>query len=563
MKVGYVVSRFPHVSETFVVREMTAVEAAEPSIALQLYSLFPPTNPTLHPSAEPWLARHHRARLAAGLRAYAGWLARRPLRVLSSTAIIAAAHARRPALLLKAMTTLVLAAEHARTVRRSEVDHVHAYFASLPALGAWLCHRLAGVPFSFDAHAYDVFLDRTLLHRKLSDAAFVVAGSEYVQALLEPYGGGATPVLVLHAGIDPRNYRFRAGRLPATGPVRAICVASLQEYKGHRFLLDAVAGVPDLRLELVGNGPLRPELEHQAAKLGIADRVVFHGELGEDRVKELYEDVHLCVLASVKDRHGLMEGLPVALVEGLACGLATVSTRLSGIPELVRDGETGLLAEPGDAESLTDALRRTIADPAAADARAHAGRRLVEEEFDVRAVGARMAAMFSDAQTGRPTAAAPAPAPDGQPEPGAPGDEPGAPGAVHRGQHQRDARGVGAPRAAGRLTGAFGAQRDTPDRQAPQGDAAQARDRDARHGRGEHEPGGQHVRAAHRLGMAPRGLRTVVAISPVLAGERAQAVPREVPRRHLRDADDPASRLTDARRSSASWLIGHPSSHPP
>jgi glycosyltransferase involved in cell wall biosynthesis len=99
----------------------------------------------------------------------------------------------------------------------------------------------------------------------------------------------------------------------------------------------------------------------------------------------------------VVDRRGQMDGVPVALMEALACGVPTVSTRLSGIPELVRDGETGLLAEPGDPASLADAIERTLADPAAAEARAAAGRKLVEAEFDIRASGRRMAELFRGA----------------------------------------------------------------------------------------------------------------------------------------------------------------------
>jgi glycosyltransferase involved in cell wall biosynthesis len=389
LRVSYFVSRFPHVTETFIVRELNVV-ADEPDIEADLGSLYPPTVPTVHPSAERWVGRAWRPSAAQGLAATAWWLVRRPLRLLATAGAIVAGHARDPGSLARALATLPLAAAHARALR---ADHVHAHFATWPALAAWVCHRLTGVTYSFTAHAHDIFNEQTFLARKARDATFVVPISEYNRAFLEPYAG-STPMHVVHCGIDPTAYAYRDGRLRDGGPVRALCVASLQEYKGHQVLIRALALSERVTLDLVGGGELKEELERLAAELGVADRVRFHGNLTEDEVARLLGEAQLFVLASVVDRRGQMDGIPVALMEALACGVPTVSTRLSGIPDLVRDGETGLLAEPGDPRSLHDAIERTLADPAAADARAMAGRGLVEEEFDVRRTGARMAELF-------------------------------------------------------------------------------------------------------------------------------------------------------------------------
>jgi glycosyltransferase involved in cell wall biosynthesis len=205
-------------------------------------------------------------------------------------------------------------------------------------------------------------------------------------------------VHVVHCGIDPGAYRYRGDRLPADGPVHAVCVASLQEYKGHAVLLRALAGADGLRVELVGTGELRGELERLAADLRVEDRVTFTGGLTEDGVVRLLEGAELFVLPSVVAASGQMDGLPVALMESLACGIPTVSTRLSGIPEIVRDGETGVLAQPGDADDLRAAIERTLSDPAAAEMRARAGRTLVEAEFDIRSNAAQLAELFRAGQ---------------------------------------------------------------------------------------------------------------------------------------------------------------------
>jgi glycosyltransferase involved in cell wall biosynthesis len=253
------------------------------------------------------------------------------------------------------------------------------------------------VPYSVTVHAHDIFVDRSFLKRRLADAAFIVAVSEYNRRFLARDGtSGTTPVHVVHCGIEPAAYCFRP-RAPAAGrPIRALCVASLQEYKGHRVLFEALSGAGQslalVHVDLVGNGPLRQELEELARDLGLHSRVSFHGSLVEEAVTELLERADLFVLPSLVARNGQMEGLPVVLMEALAAGAPVVATRLSGIPEVVHDGETGLLVEPGSPRDLARALQTVIDQRAAAQARTEAGRRLVEREFDVR----RSAALLTD-----------------------------------------------------------------------------------------------------------------------------------------------------------------------
>jgi colanic acid/amylovoran biosynthesis glycosyltransferase len=395
-KVAYVVSRFPHVSETFIVRELTAVDA-EPEIDLSLFSLFSPVAPIVHPAARPWLRRLHRAGPAASFGALLWWASRRPGRLLGCVAGIVRGYGRRPSILIRALATLPIAAAHARTMGRLGVDHVHAHYATYPALAAWICRRLIDVPYSFTAHAHDLFIQQCHLREKLADAAFVVPVSEFNRAFLARHDGTTrTPQHVIHCGIDLETYPYRPRVPPPDRAVNALCVASLQEYKGHRFLLEALAApsLERINLDLVGDGELRPQLERFAARLGVTDRVRFHGSLTEPEVMSLLATADLFVLPSTVARSGQMDGVPVALMEALACGVPVVATRLSGIPELIRDDETGLLAEPADAGGLRRALERLLGDPAAARRRVEAGRRLVERDFDGRVSAARLARLF-------------------------------------------------------------------------------------------------------------------------------------------------------------------------
>jgi colanic acid/amylovoran biosynthesis glycosyltransferase len=397
--VAYVASRFPEVTQTWMLRELNAV-ASDPGFECELLSLFPPMKRTgtAHPSAQPWLSRLRRPRPVAAMAALAWWLRRSPARVLGVVAVVAAGYARRPGLLVRALATVPVAAAHARSIEELGVDHVHAHTATYPLLTAWICHRLSGCPYSFTAHAHDIFVDQSLLSRRLAAAEFAVAISDFNRGFLAAYGGDrTTPVHVIRCGIDPSAYRFRPRAPAATGRLRALCVAGLKDYKGHPVLLDALAGDPALDrvdLDIVGDGPARRSLEERADALGLGDRVTFHGALPEPAVTDMLGRADLFVLPSVVTPDGTSEGLPVVLIEALAAGVPAVATRVTGVPELIRDGETGLLAEPGSVADLRRAIKALLADPAAARARAEAGRAFVERHHDGERSAAALKLLF-------------------------------------------------------------------------------------------------------------------------------------------------------------------------
>jgi len=385
--VVYLVSRFPLTSETFIVREIDAVDRLD-RFDLELRSLFPSPDNPVHDVARRWTERLIRPSAGAAL-AGAGWAALTRPRALSSIlAAVLVGYRRRPALLVRALTTVLLACAHARDLsRRRPAPHVHAHYATYPALAAWVCRRLIGTSYSFTAHAHDVYVDTSMLDRKIADASFVVTISEYNRALLERNNPGHTPIHIVHAGIDTAAYGFRPRTIPADGPVRALTVASLQAYKGHAVLFHALAmggpAVDRITLDLIGDGMLRGDLERLAEELGLAQRVRFLGSRSEVEVRTALDEADLFVLPSVVADDGQMEGLPVALMEALACGVPTVSTELSGIPEIVIDGVTGLLAVPGDAASLNRTLAAMVECGTGTLAFARAGRDLVTREFDL------------------------------------------------------------------------------------------------------------------------------------------------------------------------------------
>jgi colanic acid/amylovoran biosynthesis glycosyltransferase len=386
--VVYLVSRFPVTSETFIVRELEALDRSA-KFDLELRSLFPSPDTAVHDIAKRWNDRQIRPTITEALAGFAWALLTRPLAVSSALTTVTLGYLRSPSLLVRALITVLLACAHARDLaRRSGPTHVHAHYATYPALAAWVCRRLVGASYSFTAHAHDLYVDTSMLGAKIADARYVVTISDYNRALLEQHNPTHTPIRVVHAGIDTAAYRFRPREIPADGQVRALTVASLQQYKGHAVLLEALAiGGPEvdrITLDLVGDGVLRGDLEALTDGLGLSGRVRFLGSCSEDAVREALDAADLFVLPSIVADDGQMEGLPVALMEALACGVPTVSTELSGIPEIVVDGVTGLLAAPGDAASLNETLTAMVQRGSATAEFAEAGRALVDREFDLR-----------------------------------------------------------------------------------------------------------------------------------------------------------------------------------
>lgn len=385
LRVGYVVSRFPSLTETFVLRELDAV-AADPRVEVSLVSLFPPLDATVHPAAEPWIARRHRPLPRQVVAAAVWWTVRRPGRSAAIVGRTVRDHGRRPRVLAKALATTLVATALARHVRRERIDHLHAHFAAMPAQAAWTVSRLTGVTYSVTAHAHDVFIHRLGLRTRLRDAGFVVAISDFHRTLLATLGADPERTPTIRMGIDVDAFAYEPRVRSAGEPPHVVMVSSFREYKGHRYLIEALtadAALGDVTVELIGTGELESAVRAQVAAAGIGARVRFAGPLPEAAVRERLRHADALVQPSVVARNGDTEGLPTTLVEAAACGVTLVATRVAGVPDLVRDGVTGVLAEPGDADALAAALRRALeADPAETARIRGAARRRVETHHD-------------------------------------------------------------------------------------------------------------------------------------------------------------------------------------
>tara|TARA_R110002111_G_scaffold7175_2_gene29209 strand:+ start:1891 stop:3156 length:1266 start_codon:yes stop_codon:yes gene_type:complete len=386
--VAYTMSRFPKVTETFVLYELLEMERA--GLEISVFPLLRQRGGVRHPEVDRIADRvHHRGLVAPTvLWANLATAVRHPIRYVQALALGISSVWRSRRFLLGAIAFFPKAVWIARSMQRAGVDHVHAHFASHAAWAAMVGNRLTGIPYSFTAHGSDIHVDQTGFAAKAARAAFVVTVSQYNrQFLSERCGAAATERMhIVHCGVDVDE--FTPATPPVTGPLRILCVASLRKVKGHRFLIAACEllrqrGV-EFRCDLVGDGPTRPEVERLLADADLTDSFAMHGALARPAVRELLRSSHVAVLASVIDEAGRREGIPVSLMEAMATGLPVVASDLSGIPELIAHEQHGLLVPPGAPVDLADALQRLGSDAALRSRLGTAGRLRVMRDFDLR-----------------------------------------------------------------------------------------------------------------------------------------------------------------------------------
>jgi glycosyltransferase involved in cell wall biosynthesis len=388
-RVTYLLVRYPVLTKTFIDREI--MHLIERGVDLQIVSIRQPDS-ELSP---------HQAALRKRVRYL---LPLSPLRLLMSHLIAAT---RRPADYFRTLIWLLsrphpkgtrfLTAQQfavgvylARMLRDRRGVHIHAHFADGAATVALVASRFLDCAYSVSAHARELYVSPVLLRERIGHAAFTVTCTEcnrrYLADLVGPQA--AQRVVCLYHGLDASDFDARKREPHETERPRLLAVAQLQERKGLEDLVRACRVLVDRGLqftcEIVGEGPLRPRLAMLVANLGLADVVSLTGALPFPAVMARLNRADIFVLPCVVASDGDRDGIPNVILEAMGVGLPVVTTPVSGIPEVVHDGETGLIVPARDPIALADAVARLMTDSELASRLGIAGRNHVREAFDVR-----------------------------------------------------------------------------------------------------------------------------------------------------------------------------------
>ena len=392
-RLAVIVKGYPRLSETFIAQEILGLQNR--GLDQLIVSLRHPTDPAIHPV--------HR-RIRADVLYLPEYLHDDPARVAAARdwARTQPGYARAYAAFRQDLTrdrshnrwrrfgqACVLARE-----LPDDVGWLHVHYLHTPAAVARYAAIIRGLPWTASAHAKDIWTTEAWeLCEKLAEADWVVTCTEVNRAFLAGLAPSADRVELVYHGLDLTRFPAATRRPDRDGsqpddPVRLLCVGRAVEKKGLDLLLSALARLPDTRhwsLTHIGGGELLGHLKSQAERLNLAGRIDWRGAQDQDDVIAAYLAADLFVLPCRIAASGDRDGLPNVLMEAQACGLACLSTSVSAVPELIRDGETGVLVSPDDLDALTGALEDLISNPKRRRALAEAGEARVRGDFGMTA----------------------------------------------------------------------------------------------------------------------------------------------------------------------------------
>jgi len=390
IKVGYIIKMYPRISETFILNEM--IELEKQGADITIFSLKKPNEGIFHPQVAALKAKAHYLE-GFDVKKWGTWLGDLWPHLSPHS------HRLWP-LMEKALAEqdnyklemLMLAAWIGAKATELGINHLHAHFASLPSSMAYFAHLITGIPFSFTAHAKDIFvydMNEHLLAEKLTRAKFVVTVTNYNYTYLTEQAPEIDPSLikVIHNGIDVDRYNPVD---PADREDNLILgVGRLVPKKGFNTLLDACKQLKDKNIPfkclIVGDGPEKENLFNQKAELGLSDNELeFAGARTLDEVLNLMGKASVFCLPCTVDTDGNQDALPTVIIEAMALGLPVISTSISGIPEMVDHGETGILVEPDKPEELSIELEKMLKSRELRGEYAQAARKRAVEKFNLK-----------------------------------------------------------------------------------------------------------------------------------------------------------------------------------
>src|SRR5437773_3077526 len=403
MLLGYLYSRYPVISQTFCDAEMLALERL--GLDLTIGSIYSPLTSLRHEHISSLRAPIHYAPPQEILRVSekkAKIAGRWPRNLVER-------HDERYGPAVKAEQRARNALYFADFLARNGVDHVHVHFANRAAHTAVFLKEISGIPFSVTAHGQDFMKDLgsdDLLREICEAAEFVAAETDYSRDLLRRRcPDSAAKIHRVYNGMDlgrfPASHDETAR--PAAAPYhlpRIVSTGRLVTFKGFEDLIDACAELAnrgiDFLCDIIGDGPLRDILQQKIEKLDLSSKVNLLGSLSQQAVLEKLRTTDIFALASTIDAQGATDVFPTVILEAMASARPVVSTRLAGIPELVLDGETGILVSPGEPSALTNALEQLLLDPELRLRHGRAGRARLEQHFRIENTVAPLVELFQN-----------------------------------------------------------------------------------------------------------------------------------------------------------------------
>lgn len=315
--------------------------------------------------------------------------------------------AKEPLVKLKALAVFWLSPTFVFEAKQKQIGHLHAHFATYPALLAWIISEFTKIPYTFTAHAHDIYVNQDLLPTVCENAAAIVTISEFNKKFIAQKLGTKyeKKTKVIHCGIDLNRFKYEVDKVNVgkiNSHINILSIGRLSGIKGFTYLVRALRLLKDDGLafdcSIIGDGPLKTMLVRLVRDLGLEDDVHFLGSKKADEIPAYLKKADVFILACATDKIDGHDGIPVVFMESMAYGTPVIGTNISGIPELIIDGKTGFCAESENVQSLADTVKRLTHCNCLPELIKNA-RDLVEHEYDIKCNSGKLRALFQ--QVGR------------------------------------------------------------------------------------------------------------------------------------------------------------------
>jgi glycosyltransferase involved in cell wall biosynthesis len=285
--------------------------------------------------------------------------------------------------LAKSLIVFPKAVHYARMMRENGIAHIHAHWATIPALTAYLISKLVNINYSITAHAIDIFENETMLEEKLLNAKFVVTCAGYNKGYLigKFKNLNSRRIFVNYHGIDLEKFRYK--EFVNGDPLRIMSVGRIEKSKGYEYLLKSLVVLRKkyllLECVIVGDGPLEEFIKGLVKKYNLEDAVYLTGAISQEEVIRWYQKSDIFVLCAIRQYHW---GIPNVVLESMAMGVPVITTNLPAIGEIIKDGENGILVRERDSEALADAIDKILSSNSLREKLRVNGRKAIEKNFD-------------------------------------------------------------------------------------------------------------------------------------------------------------------------------------
>lgn len=400
LRVAYILHRFPYLTETFIMREVYWLR--KQGVEVEIFSLLAPQHSIVHEQAKELLEVTHYSPFVSLniLIANLVFLFQSPIRYITSFCNLVRQTYREPRVLIRALVLFPKSVLFARLIKQKQFDHIHSHFVWIDGIAAGVVSDLLGTTFTIHPHAFGLFSrNQKSVKCELEHATQIVTISsfhrKYIQNLCPEIS--ADHIHIVYCALET-DLLQPFDRSQLEGPIKILSVGRMIEKKGFEYLIAACKQLLETNVEfqcqIIGGGPLKQELQSQINELGLQDHVELVGSMSQKQVLEHYQNSHIFALPCVVASDGDRDGIPVVLMEAMACEIPVITTPVTGIPDLVQHEKTGLLVTERDADGLTAAIKALIENDELRRKLGRQGRQIILEKFDIQINAARLADIF-------------------------------------------------------------------------------------------------------------------------------------------------------------------------